>query len=59
MDSTINEVRAIGAPETPEKFELSYGMRIARNCALDELPGLAFGIMTVAYIVLALTGLTH
>jgi hypothetical protein len=42
---------------TIEQTEVSDGMRLARYCILDELPGLIFGIMTVAYIALSLIGL--
>lgn len=57
MASTLNDARAISTPATIEQTEISDGMRIARYCALDELPGLIFGIVTVVYIILSLTGL--
>jgi len=53
----VNDAQAISTPVTVEQTELSDGMRIARYSALDELPGLIFGILTVVYIVLSLTGL--
>ena len=37
--------------------EVSNGLWIARYCTLEELLGLVFGVMTVAWIVLSLTGL--
>jgi hypothetical protein len=53
MDSTINEQLVISTPATVEQAELSEGLRIARYRALEELPGLVFGVMTVAYIVMS------
>jgi hypothetical protein len=35
------------------KAEVTDGLRIARYRALEELPGLVFGVMTVVYIVLS------
>jgi hypothetical protein len=58
MISTVDETRVVSAPETTPVAEVSDGMRIARYCALDELPGLVFAVMTLAYIVLSLAGLT-
>jgi hypothetical protein len=40
-----------------EEIQVSDGLRIARYCMLDELPGLIFGVMTVGYIVLSFVGL--
>ncbi len=59
MAATITTIRTIDtAPSTViEETEVSEGMRITRYCSLEELPGLVFGIMTVAYIVLSLTRL--
>ncbi len=59
MAATINQTRAIDAvpPMAVEETEVSDATRIARYCALEELPGLIFGVMTVAYIVLSLAGL--
>ena len=53
MSSTINEQLAISTPATVEQTELSEGLRIARYRTLEELPGLVFGVMTVAYIVMS------
>lgn len=53
MASTLNE-QAISTQTTAEHAEVSDGMRLARYCELDELPGLIFGIMTIGYIVLSL-----
>ena len=57
MDSTINEQLVISTPATVEQAEVSEGLRVARYRALEELPGLVFGVMTVAYIVLSLAKL--
>jgi hypothetical protein len=59
MDAIINETRAIdGAPLIAvEETEVSDAMRIARYCALEELLGFTFGVLTVGYIVLSLASL--
>ena len=57
MASTINEQLVVSTPATVEQTEVSEGLRIARYSALEELPGLVFGVMTVAYIVLSLAKL--
>lgn len=54
MASTINEQVVIRTPVTAEETQVSEGLRNARYCALEELPGLVFGVMTVAYIVVSL-----
>jgi hypothetical protein len=54
MLSTLNETQAIEAPSTLEQTEMSDGVRFARYLTLEELPGLIFGLMTVAYVVLSL-----
>jgi hypothetical protein len=57
MASTISEQVVISTPATAEETPASAGLRIARYCALEELLGLVFGVMTVAYIVLSLARL--
>jgi hypothetical protein len=59
MAATINEPRAIEVvrAERIEDKEVAEGMRIARYCTLDELPGLIFGALTVSYTVLSQSGL--
>jgi len=57
MATTVNDARAIGAAATVEKTEVSDGTRLARYCILDEMSGLVFGVLTVTWIVLSLTGL--
>lgn len=61
MAATISQTRTIDTapPVALEETEVSDAMRIARYCTLEELPGLIFGVMTVGYIVLSLTGLTR
>jgi hypothetical protein len=53
MDSTINEQLVISTPATIEQAEVFEGLRIARYRVLEEFPGLVFGVMTVAYIVMS------
>jgi hypothetical protein len=53
----INEGLLIGSPVAGEKAEPQKGLRIDRYCTLEELPGLVFGVLTVAYIVLSLAKL--
>ena len=53
MASTINEQLVISTPAIVEQAEVGEGLRIARYRALEELPGLVFSVMTVAYIVIS------
>jgi hypothetical protein len=57
MFSTLNETQAVDTAHTVEMTEMSNGVRFARYRTLEELPGLIFGLMTVAYIVLSLAQL--
>ena len=57
MFSTLNETQAVDTVQTVEMTEMSNGVRFARYRTLEELPGLIFGLMTVAYIVLSLAQL--
>jgi hypothetical protein len=57
MASMINDARAISSTGTAEQTEVSEGMRLARYCALEEVLGLVFGVMTVAWIVLSIAKL--
>jgi hypothetical protein len=57
MASTLNETQAMNAQSTVEQTEMSDGVRFARYRMLEELPGLIFGLMTVAYIVTSLARL--
>ncbi|MFZ2059473.1 MAG: hypothetical protein WAU82_00535 [Candidatus Binatus sp.] len=58
MASMFNDTTAISTTATVNQTEASEGLRIARYCALDELPGLVFGVMTVVWIVFSLAKLT-
>jgi hypothetical protein len=58
MASTLNNAPAISTPTAVEQTEVSGGRRFAHYCELEEMVGLVFGAMTVAYILLSLTGLT-
>jgi hypothetical protein len=40
-----------------EKPEVSEGTRFAQYSQLSEMPGLIFGLMTIVYIVTALSSL--
>jgi hypothetical protein len=53
----LSDATAISTTATVEQTEASQGLRIARYCALDELPGAVFGVMTVAWIVLSMAKL--
>lgn len=62
MARILNDARAISAPQvTVEQTELApeatEALRFARYCALEESIGLAFGIVTVVYIVQLLVSL--
>jgi hypothetical protein len=57
MASTIDEQLTISTQATEEHAEVGEGLRIARYRALEELPGLIFGVMTVVYIVMSLAKL--
>jgi len=57
MFPTLNETQAMNTAQTVEMTEMSNGVRFARYRTLEELPGLIFGLMTVAYIVLSLAQL--
>jgi hypothetical protein len=48
----FDEAQAINTPSPVE-----HGVRFARYRMLEELPGLIFGLMTVAYIVTSLARL--
>jgi hypothetical protein len=41
-----------------EERQVSEGMRFTQYFLLDEIPGLIFGLMTIAYIVTSLWSLT-
>jgi hypothetical protein len=49
---TIPQIKQLG-----EETQVSEGTRFAQNFLLDEIPGLIFGLLTVAYIVTSLWSL--
>ena len=53
MASTMNEQVLISTPAVVEQTEISEGLRIARYRALEEFPGLVFGVMTIGYLVMS------
>jgi hypothetical protein len=57
MATTVNDARAVRAPATVEQTEVSAGLRFARYCVLDEMPGLVFAVLTALWMVMSLTGL--
>jgi len=50
--STIAQINQFG-----EERQASEALRFAQYLLLDEIPGLIFGLMTVAYIVTSLWSL--
>ena len=46
---TIPQIKQVA-----EETHVSEGMRFAQYSLLDEIPGLIFGLLTVAYIVISL-----
>lgn len=50
--TTIPQIKQVG-----EERQVSESMRLAENFLLDEIPGLIFGLLTVAYIVTSLWSL--
>ena len=59
MASMLNQAEVLSTSETVEQAQLSEGTRLARVCALDEMPGLIFGLMTFGYIIQSLAGLVR
>lgn len=59
MASMLNEAEVLGTSERVEQATPSEGVRLARVCVLDEVPGLVFGLMTLGYIVQSLAGLVR
>jgi hypothetical protein len=51
-ENNLTAVRGLGAIKHD-----NYGLMIARGRLLDELPGLAFGIVTLVYLLSFLSGL--
>jgi hypothetical protein len=59
MDSMLNQAEVLRTSDRVEQATPSEGMRLARACVLDELPGLVFGLVTLGYLVQSLTGLVR
>jgi hypothetical protein len=55
----LNQAEVLRPTETVKPAEISEGARLARVCALDEVPGLVFGFLTLGYIIQLLAGLAH
>ena len=55
MASMLNQAELLRT--SVEQAELSEGARLAHVCALDEVLGLIFGLMTLGYIIQSLVGL--
>jgi hypothetical protein len=52
------QASATRALPTANQAASSDGLRLARYCTLEEVVGLAFGVMTVLYIVTSLASLS-
>jgi len=59
MNATINEAGINRIGQTIEANATSDGTRIAQYNMLNEMPGVIFGVITVAYIVSSLLALVH
>jgi hypothetical protein len=59
MAFTLEQTEVVGARESVDLAEVQGATRLARYCALEELPGLIFGILTISYIILSLAGLVR
>ena len=58
MASMINYERVSRVePLREQPLEISDGRKAAMSCFLDELPGLAFGVITVAYLLTSMSPL--
>ena len=57
MNATTNEARFAGIANTNEAAESTAGIRFAQNSLLSELPGVVFGLITLAYVVSSLLAL--
>ncbi len=59
MNATINEAGISGIGRVVEATPSSEGTRLAQYNMLNEMPGVIFGVITVAYIVSSLFALVH
>jgi hypothetical protein len=57
MTLILEQTDVVRTRESLGLAEVQGATRLARYSALEELPGLIFGILTVSYIVLSLTSL--
>ncbi len=53
-----NQARATSALSAADQIAASDGLRLAHYCVLEEFVGLAFGVMTVLYIITSLASLS-
>ena len=53
-----NQASTTSAESANDRNAASDCLRLANYCTLEELVGLAFGVMTVLYIVTSLTSLS-
>ncbi|MDO8433131.1 MAG: hypothetical protein Q7S58_12045 [Candidatus Binatus sp.] len=59
MNATINEAGISGIGRIIEATPPSDAVRLAQYNMLNEMPGVIFGVITVAYIVSSLISLVH
>ncbi|HVA76584.1 MAG TPA: hypothetical protein VNF27_01745 [Candidatus Binataceae bacterium] len=55
--TTTNEARLAGYADAAEAAASTDAVRLAQYSWLNELPGLVFGLLTLAYIVTSLLAL--
>ena len=57
MTTNIDTVTLANVERHPERHETSEATRISQYSFLSEMPGLVFGILTLAWIVTSLAAL--
>ena len=57
MNSTVRDTVVASPRASAQSEEISEGLQFSRYRMLEELPGLAFGVITVVYIVVSLVRL--
>ncbi len=57
MEATIREARMAGGARLAVRDETPSSVRYAESNLLSELPGIAFGLITLIYIVGAFSAL--
>ncbi len=57
MNATTNEARLEGFAAVEREAASTDAIRLAQYAWLNELPGVVFGLITVAYIVTSLLSL--